>query len=300
MFNTEHFTPVALSERLPSCQLQDYKNVCAIIMWMRENWRDQPSLSMISKAAGLPEEKIYQLFQRWAGLTPKAFLQALTIDHTKLLLSQSASVLDAALDAGLSGPSRLHDLFVTHEAMTPGEFKTKGSALVISYGFHPSPFGEALIMTTDRGLAGLGFVQEQWGLAGRDRALADMVQRWPKALYVESQDATAAYAARVFSRDQWMSSQPLKVILIGTDFQIRVWEALLQIPHGDVTTYSHLATQIGNAKASRAVGAAVGRNPISFVVPCHRVIGKSGALTGYHWGLNRKQVMLGWEMGAAE
>ncbi|HKY85333.1 MAG TPA: methylated-DNA--[protein]-cysteine S-methyltransferase, partial [Pseudorhodoplanes sp.] len=229
----------------------------------------------------------------WAGLTPKAFLQALTLDHARKLLRDSASVLDASYEVGLSGPGRLHDLFVTHEAMSPGEWKSGGEGLTIRYGFHPSPFGLALIMATDRGLAGLAFGDE----GEEKKALADMTSRWPKANYVEDRESTAAIAQRVFDPKQWRAERPLRVILIGTDFQVRIWETLLSIPLGRAVTYSGIACKIQKPNASRAVGAAVGRNPISFVVPCHRVVGKSGELTGYHWGITRKRAMLGWEAG---
>jgi AraC family transcriptional regulator of adaptative response/methylated-DNA-[protein]-cysteine methyltransferase len=220
-------------------------------------------------------------------------MQALTLDHAKGLLRDSASVLDAALDSGLSGPSRLHDLFVTHEAMSPGEWKTGGAGMTLQYGFHPSPFGTAIVIASGRGLAGLAFAdpgQEQ-------TALADMLRRWPNATCVEDHAGTAALAQRIFDTRLWRPDQPLRVVLIGTDFEVRVWEALLKIPMGCATTYSDVAANIRSPKASRAVGAAVGRNPVSFVVPCHRVLGKSGALTGYHWGITRKQAMLGWEAG---
>ena len=193
----------------------------------------------------------------------------------------------------MSGPGRLHDLFVTHEAMSPGDYKTRGDGLTIRYGFHISPFGVALVMVTDRGLCGLAFND-----AGEERAaFADMAGRWPNAMYVEDMSATAPYAARIFDPVRWRSEQPLRVVLIGTDFQVRVWEALLRIPMGRACSYSAIAEDIGAPAASRAVGAAVGANPMSFVVPCHRALGKSGALTGYHWGLTRKRAILGWEAG---
>jgi AraC family transcriptional regulator of adaptative response/methylated-DNA-[protein]-cysteine methyltransferase len=204
-------------------------------------------------------------------------------------------VLETSLELGLSGPGRLHDLFVTHEAMTPGDFKTRGAGVTIRYGFHPSPFGRALIMANERGLVGLAFAD-----AGDEAAaLADMKSRWPLAEYVADDAATAPYAARVFDPAEWRSERPLRVVLIGTDFEIRIWETLLRVPLGRATTYSDVAQRIGRPSAARAVGAAVGHNPISFVVPCHRVVGKSGALTGYHWGLTRKKAILGWEAGIA-
>jgi AraC family transcriptional regulator of adaptative response/methylated-DNA-[protein]-cysteine methyltransferase len=202
-------------------------------------------------------------------------------------------VLDATYEVGLSGPGRLHDLFVTHEAMSPGEWKSGGEGLDLRYGFHPSPFGTALVILSPRGLAGLALAD-----AGKERAaLADMRRRWPKAAYVEDSAATAPVAARIFDPARWRPEEPLRVVLIGTDFEVRVWETLLKIPMGRFSTYSDVARHIDAPKAARAVGAAVGKNPVCFVVPCHRVIGKDGALTGYHWGLTRKRAMLGWEAG---
>ena len=260
---------------------------------IRGHWREQPEIETIAEAAGVTPTELHHLFRRWAGLTPKAFLQALTLDGARQLLRDSASVLDATYEVGLSGPGRLHDLFVTHEAMSPGEWKSGGEGLTIRYGFHPSPFGTALVMATERGLAGLAFAD-----AGKERAaLADMKGRWPKAAYVEDMATTAPLARRIFDSAQWRAEQPLRVVLIGTDFEVRVWEALLQIPMGRLATYSDIAGKISAPKAARAVGAAVGKNPICFVVPCHRVVGKSGDLTGYHWGLTRKRAMLGWEAG---
>jgi AraC family transcriptional regulator of adaptative response/methylated-DNA-[protein]-cysteine methyltransferase len=220
-------------------------------------------------------------------------MQALTLDHAKSLLRGSASVLDAALDSGLSGPGRLHDLFVTHEAMSPGEWKNGGAGMTLHYGFHPSPFGTAIVITTSRGLAGLAFADP----GEEATAFADMRRRWPNATYVEDTENTTAIAQRIFDTRLWRPDQPLRVVLIGTDFEVRVWQTLLRVPMGCAVSYSDIATRINSPKASRAVGAAVGRNPVSFVVPCHRALGKSGALTGYHWGITRKQAMLGWEAG---
>ena len=285
----------------------DYAHVRSAIEFISARWKSQPSIAEIAAYVGLSESHLAHVFRRWAGLSPKAFLQALTLDHARALLRDSASVLDAAYEVGLSGPGRLHDLFVTHEAMSPGEFKAGGAGLTLSYGFHPSPFGEALVVATPRGLAGLGWVDEKAvaGSAagsgkpagGRDGALADMSRRWPRARFVRDDDATAPYVARAFDPACWRAETPLRVVLIGTDFEVRVWETLLHIPVGRAATYAAVARRIGNPKAARAVGAAVGRNPISFVVPCHRVLGSSGALTGYHWGITRKQAIIGWEAG---
>jgi AraC family transcriptional regulator, regulatory protein of adaptative response / methylated-DNA-[protein]-cysteine methyltransferase len=273
----------------------DYQVVKDVIEFVTENWRDQPSLEAIAARVGMEPTRLQKLFTRWAGLSPKAFLQALTLDHARALLEQSATVLDTTYEVGLSGPGRLHDLFVTHEAVTPGSYRARGEGLVIRYGFHPSPFGKALVMATEYGLAGLAFADA----GGEQSALADMMRRWPKADYVEDQAATAPLARRIFNRAEWRPETPLRVVLIGTDFEVRVWQTLLQVPFGCATTYSDVARRLERPSAARAVGSAVGRNPISFVVPCHRVLGRSGQLTGYHWGLTRKRAILGWEAGIA-
>src|SRR5579864_3561006 len=273
--------------------LRDYDSVRRAIAFISERWRAQPTIEQVADAAGCTPDELHHLFRRWAGLTPKGFMQALTLDHAKNLLRDSASVLDASLDSGLSGPGRLHDLFVTHEAMSPGEWKAGAAGMTLSYGFHPSPFGTALVIASERGLAGLAFADP----GEEPAALADMKGRWPRAAYIEDYLATAPLAHRIFDKKLWRPEQPLRVTLIGTDFEVRVWETLLKIPMGRAVSYSDIASKIKAPKASRAVGAAVGRNPISFVVPCHRALGKSGALTGYHWGITRKQAMIGWEAG---
>ncbi len=274
---------------------RDYDSVRRAIAFISEHWRGQPTIEEMAEAVSVTPDELHHLFRRWAGLTPKAFMQALTLDNAKRLLRESASVLDAAYDSGLSGPGRLHDLFVTHEAMSPGEWKKGGAGMKLQYGFHPSPFGTAIIIASERGLAGLAFADD----GDEQAALADMQGRWPLASYLQDQTLTGALASRIFDSARWCADQPLRVVLIGTDFEVRVWETLLKVPMGHATTYSDVANKILAPKASRAVGAAVGKNPISFVVPCHRVLGKSGALTGYHWGITRKRAMLGWETGRA-
>jgi AraC family transcriptional regulator, regulatory protein of adaptative response / methylated-DNA-[protein]-cysteine methyltransferase len=272
----------------------DYETVRRVIEMLTLDYRDQPHLDSIAEKLGQSPTQLQKTFTRWAGLSPKAFLQAVTLDHAKRLLGQEGlPLLEASLELGLSGPGRLHDLFVTHEAMSPGEWKAKGCGLIIRHSFHPSPFGQALVMVTDRGLAGLGFCD----MGEEPACYADMAGRWPMARFVEDKAAIAPYVSRIFDPTCWQAEQPLRVVLIGSDFQVRVWQNLLTIPMGKAVTYSDIAQKIGQPTASRAVGAAVGRNPISFVVPCHRALGKSGALTGYHWGLTRKRAMLGWEAG---
>lgn len=285
---TKDVTPLATT-----AEGADYDKVRGVIEKISLDFRDQPSLETLAEEVGETPTGLQKLFTRWAGLSPKAFLQAVTLDHARRLLAEGMPLLEASFEVGMSGPGRLHDLFVTHEAMSPGEHKSRGEGLTIRYGWHISPFGRALVMVTDRGLAGLAFNDP-----GDDRAaFADMSGRWPNATYVEDMAATAPYAARIFDPARWRRDEPLRVVLIGTDFQVRVWEALLKIPMGRACTYSSIADRIGSPTASRAVGAAVGANPVSFVVPCHRALGKSGALTGYHWGLTRKRAILGWEAG---
>lgn len=271
----------------------DYETVRRVIEIISTQWRDQPQLDELAAAVGMQAEHLQKVFTRWAGLSPKAFLQAVTLDHARRLLAEDVPILDASYELGLSGPGRLHDLFVTHEAMSPGVWKARGEGLEMRYGFHDSPFGRALVLATERGMAGMAFCDP----GGEADALADMAGRWPNARYVEDGAATAPYASRSFDPARWRADEPLRVVLIGTDFEIRVWEGLLKIPVGKATTYSKLASHVGRPDAPRAVGRAVGRNPVSFVVPCHRVVGKSGDLTGYHWGITRKRAMLGWEAG---
>src|ERR1700719_551539 len=273
--------------------LRDYDSVRRAIAFISEHWRTQPTIEAMADAASVTPDELYHMFRRWAGLTPKAFMQALTLDHAKGLLRDSASVLDAALDSGLSGPGRLHDLFVTHEAMSPGEWKNGGAGMTLRYGFHSSPFGTAIVIASGRGLAGLAFADP----GEEQSALADMQRRWLRATYVEDRAGTAALAQRIFQPKLWRADQSPRVGLVGAHFEVRGWETLLKIPMGRAVSYSDIASRIKRPKASRAVGAAVGKNPVSFVVPCHRALGKGGALTGYHWGITRKQAMLGWEAG---
>lgn len=272
----------------------DYATVRAAIEYLSEHAKEQPDLVQLAKALGHDPFSLQKLFKRWAGISPKSFLQAITLDHAKHMLRNAATILDTSLEVGLSGPSRLHDLFVTNEAMSPGAYKARGAGLTISWGFHPSPFGLALLMVTDHGLAGLAFCDQGEEAAAFD----DMSQRWPNADFVQDSIRTAPYVARIFNREQWQPDQPLRIVFIGTDFEVRVWQTLLKIPFGKATTYGDIALHLDKPKgAARAIGTAVGKNPISFVVPCHRVLGTSGKLCGYHWGLTRKQAILGWETG---
>jgi AraC family transcriptional regulator, regulatory protein of adaptative response / methylated-DNA-[protein]-cysteine methyltransferase len=274
----------------------DYALVRRAIGYLTTNWTEHPSLDDLAAALALSPTQTQKLFKRWCGLSPKEFVQAIAIDHARHLLDGAASVLETAHEVGLSGGGRLHDLFVTHEAMSPGEYKRRGEGLEISYGFHPSPFGDALLMATPRGLCGLAFVNDDKG-EGRDAAVADMTRRWPKAHYSERPDMTAPFASAVFDVPQAVDKEPVRLVLIGSEFDVRVWQTLLHIPMGRAVGYQHIARHLGQPTAARAVGSAVGRNPISFVVPCHRVLRLDGNLGGYHWGLTRKRALIGWETG---
>lgn len=274
----------------------DYEAVRAAIRFLSDNGPDEADLAAFARALGYTERQLTDLFRRWCGLTPKSFAQAVALDHAKSLLADKQSVLDTTYEVGLSSTSRLHDLFVTHEAMPPGVWRNRGEGIQMMWGTAPSPFGTAVLVTTEYGLAGIGFADGETSIAA---AFEDLRLRWPNASYVRDDAAIAPVAARVFDPTRWDPSQPVRVVLIGTDFEVSVWETLLKIPVGRAATYGDVAKKIGRPSASRAVGAAVGKNPISFVVPCHRVIGTSGALTGYHWGLPRKRAILGWECGVA-
>lgn len=277
---------------LPS-PADDYSRVSAAIRYLTENWREQPGLDEIGAQVGLSPSHFQRLFKRWAGISPKEFLQAITLDHARAMLrDDAASLLDTAYEVGMSGPGRLHDLFIDHEAMTPGEYKRRGAGLVITYGFHDSPFGRALVMTTPRGVAGIAFADAE---DQEPQVLADMSRRWPEADFTPAPDVTAGAARRIFEPARWRAEDPLKLVLIGTDFEVRVWQALLRLPLGRATTYSQIAGEVCTPRAARAVGSAVGRNPLAFVVPCHRVLRKDGGLGGYHWGVTRKQAIIGWE-----
>jgi AraC family transcriptional regulator of adaptative response/methylated-DNA-[protein]-cysteine methyltransferase len=278
----------------------DYDHIRRAIAFLTESWTEQPSLDALAAHLGLNPTHCQKLFKRWCGLSPKEFVQAITVDHARGLLQGSASVLGAAYQVGLSGGGRLHDLFVSHEAMTPGDYKRRGEGLDMGYGFHASPFGEALVIVTGRGVAGLAFVDEdkaQTGAQTREDVLAEMQARWPKARLVAAPNRTGPFARRIFDPAAWNKERPVRLIMIGTDFEVRVWEALLRIPLGRAVSYHDIARHLGQPTASRAVGSAVGRNPISFVVPCHRVLRGDGSLGGYHWGLTRKRALIGWETG---
>jgi AraC family transcriptional regulator, regulatory protein of adaptative response / methylated-DNA-[protein]-cysteine methyltransferase len=264
---------------------QAYRSMGRAIRYLSENYASQPSLDAAAEATGLSPFHFQRLFTRYVGVSPKSFVGHLTLGRAKAELAAGASVLSAALESGLSGPSRLHDLCLKIEAMTPGDYARGGESLAIDYGFHDCPFGIALVLATGKGLCGLGFGDE----GEEDKMLADMTARWPRAQYRQNAARTGAMAERIFGAKR---GGEVGLHLLGTPWQIKVWQALLAIPDGRVTTYRSIAEGLAAPKSSRAVGTAVGRNPISWLIPCHRVLGSDGALHGYHWGLPRKRAML--------
>ena len=271
----------------------DYARIGRAIAYLEQHYQDQPSLDDVAAHVGLSPAHFQRQFSHWAGISPKRFAGYLTLDHAKQLLEDSSSIMDAAWDAGLSTPSRLHDLFVTYEAMTPGKYKQKGYGLSLTYGFAHSALGEVIVVWSDRGITGLGFTLE----FGQDRALRDMTLRWPAATYSRDDETAATLSVRIFGAGD---GERVRLHLSGTNFQVKVWEALLAIPAGNLTTYGAIAERLGNPRAVRAVGTAVGRNPVSYLVPCHRVLQKSGALAGYHWGLRTKRAILALEVARAD
>jgi AraC family transcriptional regulator of adaptative response/methylated-DNA-[protein]-cysteine methyltransferase len=269
---------------------EDYARIGTAIEYLVAHYDEQPSLTEVAERVRLSPYHFQRVFARWAGISPKRFVQYLTLEHAKRALEGSASVLDAAYDAGLSGPGRLHDLFVTYESMTPGEYKRGGAGRVIRFGVVPSPFGACFIGATDKGICGLGFLSSD----DPGEAEAFFRERWPAAQLVLDARAIAPLAEAIFALDG-RSRRPLRVHLMGTAFQLKVWEALLRIPPGALVSYQHLASALCGPSAARAVGGAVGANPVSYLIPCHRVIRKAGVITGYAWGPERKRALLALE-----
>jgi AraC family transcriptional regulator of adaptative response/methylated-DNA-[protein]-cysteine methyltransferase len=271
---------------------QHYQLIEQAIQYIEANVQRQPELDEIASAIGLSEYHFQRLFTRWTGISPKRFIQFLTKEHAKELLARSENLLDTTHQVGLSSLGRLHDLFINTEAVTPGEYKSHGMGLTIHYGLHPTMFGECLIATTERGICHLSFVQTSEG-----NAIDNLVTSWKQAKMIEDYNTTAPLIARIFPNPETdlafdRTNQHLSLHLRGTNFQIKVWEALLNIPTGSVTTYEHIAAQIGNPNAVRAVGTAVGHNPIAVLVPCHRVIRKAGEFGNYRYGSARKKALL--------
>jgi len=269
---------------------ETYERIAQAIAFMRQNHLNQPDLATIAQQAHLSEYHFQRLFTRWAGISPKRFLQYLTVEYAKSKIAETANLLDLTVDSGLSSPGRLHDLFVKLEAMSPGEFKAGGKGLQIGYGIHPTPFGDCLIATTARGICNLHFL----GITSKEAAEHTLRSEWSNADITRDQQATQAICDRVFEPVS-ANNKPLILFVKGTNFQIQVWRALLRVPFGGITTYQGLAAAMGRPTAARAVGNALGRNPVGYLIPCHRVIRESGELGGFRWGLERKTVLLGWE-----
>ncbi|WP_294286821.1 methylated-DNA--[protein]-cysteine S-methyltransferase [uncultured Chryseobacterium sp.] len=267
----------------------DYERIARAIDYIRSNFRLQPGLEEVAEEISLSPAHFQKMFSDWAGTSPKKFLQFISLEHAKSLLKEEkASLFDAAYETGLSSTSRLHDLFVKIEGMSPAEYKNGGKSLNINYSFSGSPFGNVIAASTEKGICYLAFEND------KSKALGDLQVKFPNASFFEKQDDIQKDALSIFSKD-WSELKTIKLHLKGTDFQLKVWESLLKIPMGKLSTYGQLAGQIGHAKASRAVGTAIGSNPVAFLIPCHRVIQSSGKLGGYLWGTERKQLMIGWE-----
>ena len=282
-----------LMEATPS-DVETYERIAKAIAFMRQNYVNQPDLATVAQHVHLSEYHFQRLFTKWAGISPKRFLQYLTVEYAKSKIAETKSLLDLSADLGLSSPGRLQDLFVTLEAMSPGEFKAGGAGLQIGYGIHNTLFGDCLIATTTRGICNLHFLHP----ADRDTAEHLLRLEWPHADLVPDQTTTQEICDRIFD-PAMADGKPLVLLVKGTNFQIQVWRALLNIPFGGMTTYHGLANAIGRPTAARAIGNAVGRNPIAYLIPCHRVIRESGELGGFRWGLERKTALLGWEASHA-
>jgi AraC family transcriptional regulator of adaptative response/methylated-DNA-[protein]-cysteine methyltransferase len=272
----------------------NYDRVAEAIGYIREHFQSQPNLEEVAEKIHLSPYHFQRLFTDWAGVSPKKFLQYISVEHAKeVLQDQRATVYDAAFETGLSGTGRLHDLFVSIEGMTPGEFRNGGAELEINYSFAESPFGSLLVASTAKGICYMAFVDEV-APSGEPAAFADLRSRFPNARLRQMTDLMQQNALNIFTRD-WSLLSDVKLHLKGTDFQLKVWETLLKIPMGGLTTYKDIAGQLGNPQASRAVGSAVGDNPVAFLIPCHRVIQSTGIIGQYHWGVTRKTAMVGWE-----
>jgi AraC family transcriptional regulator of adaptative response/methylated-DNA-[protein]-cysteine methyltransferase len=274
-----------------SQQSEDFQRIAKAIQFIEDNFKSQPTLDKIAESVHLSKYHFDRLFKRWAGVSPIQFLQFITLEYSKQRLIESKSLLETSLDAGLSGPSRLHDLFVTFDAMTPGDFKKQGAGLKISYGFCESPFGECLLATTKRGICYFGFVEK----GGRSEILNQLYQTWSGSGFEENPTDICSIVKDIFRSDQQKSAHPFNVQIKGTNFQINVWKALLNIPKGCVVSYQDVASYMGHPKAFRAVASTIAINPVAFLIPCHRVIAKSGKIHQYRWGSARKKALIGWE-----
>jgi AraC family transcriptional regulator, regulatory protein of adaptative response / methylated-DNA-[protein]-cysteine methyltransferase len=278
--------------------MTDYERIEKVIRYLKEHYVEQPDLRTLAGIAQVSEFHFHRLFSRWAGVTPKALVKFLTAKHAKALLRESQSVLDASLDSGLSGSGRLHDLLVSVDAVSPGEFKNYGEGMEIRYGFHSTPFGSCLIGATARGICHLSFLDRD-STSRRASVLRELKSDWPKAVLRHHPQSTREPAARIFNRGITTRSEKIPVFLVGTPFRLKVWEALLKIPSGSVLSYHDVARSIGAPNACRAVGSAVGANPVAYLIPCHRVIRETGIVGDYRWGQARKLAMLAWENGSS-
>jgi AraC family transcriptional regulator of adaptative response/methylated-DNA-[protein]-cysteine methyltransferase len=274
-----------------SQQSADYQRIERAIRFLEANFRQHPSLEEIAASIHLTKYHFQRLFKRWAGISPSQFLQYLTIEYAKQRLRESQSILDATLAAGLSSPGRLHDLFVTFEALTPGEYKRQGAGLEITLGGHDTPFGRCLLATTARGICGLHFVHE----TDVETVVESLVDHWPLASFVEDPGKTQPLIDHIFQPVPQDLPRPFHLLLRGTNFQVNVWQALLEIPPGALVSYQDVAAYLGKPQAARSVAGAIARNPIAYLIPCHRVISKTGKSHHYRWGTVRKKAMLGWE-----
>lgn len=277
-----------------SASPSDYQRIARAIQFLEENFRRQPGLDEVAEAVHLSPFHFQRLFSEWAGISPKRFVQFLTADFLKTRLAEATPLPEATEEAGLSAPSRLHDLFVTLEAVTPHEFRTGGAGLRIGYGVQATPFGPALMAATGRGVCGLHLLNADYDA---ETALREMRRNWPQANFEPDPELTAPLVARAFAP---VAGQPLHLLVRGTNFQVKVWEALLRVPAGQVVSYQHVAQAIGRPRALQAVGSAVGANPVALLIPCHRVIRKEGVLGQYRWGSVTKKALIGWEMAQAE
>ena len=271
--------------------ITDYQRIENIIRYLGENFQDQPNLDQLAEQVHLSPFHFQRLFKKWVGISPKRFIQFLTIDYAKKLLNESKDLLSTSIESGLSGPGRLYDLFVTIESVTPGEYKQKGEGLTIEYGYHSSPFGYCLVGITQRGICSLSFHNTD----DPQEAVHYLSQKWPRAILKHNPDKTVVIFNKIFNPDNQDKIRKIPLYLEGTNFQLKVWEALLRIPPGHLVAYEDIAKTIHKPRAVRAVGQAIARNPISFLIPCHRVIQKMGNFGNYRWGSTRKKMIIAWE-----
>jgi AraC family transcriptional regulator of adaptative response/methylated-DNA-[protein]-cysteine methyltransferase len=269
----------------------DFRRIEKAIQFIEENFQNQPSMKEIAEHVALSEFHFNRLFSKWAGTSPQRFMRFLTKEFAKVKLAESANILEATFESGLSSSSRLHDLFVSYEAMTPAEFKAKGAGLSVYYGIHETPFGECLIAITERGITDFRFLEEE----SKPLIIKEIQQDFEKAKLIFDNNLTKPFIEQIFYENS-NANEPIKVLMRGTNFQIKVWEALLQIPFGQMLSYETIANAIGKPTAQRAVGTAIGSNRLGYIIPCHRVLQKVGGIGGYRWGTTRKKAILGWEM----